>query len=171
MKSSLTRKAIGIFLLYALLSGLAAAGAYADGVVFRQPIRIVNQAILCIGLLTVLLIWIKEIPKERKRKRNAAIIVTAAVCLLLVIGVLFQAFLGIDRETIIEKDGVQKIEVEHSWILLLERSYYDAQNVPWYRKNPHFTEHFDDGDPGQYLYTDYYDESGAFTERIYADCP
>ena len=77
--------------------------------------------------------------------------------------------MGMDRERVTEKNGEKKIEVERSWILFLERSYYDYKNAFWYEKNPHFTESYDDGDPDQFLYTDYYNENGDFTERVYLD--
>lgn len=169
MKNSLTRKAVRILLIYVLIAGLAAAGAHAGGVVFRQYLRIANETILAAGLVAVLLIWIREIPRERTRMRTAAKIIAAAAIFLLLIGLLLQGFMGIDRETVVRKDGEKKIEVERSWIMFLERSYYDYQNVFWYKKNPHYTETYDDGDPDQYIYTDFYNEDGVFTGRVYSD--
>jgi len=169
MKNRLTRKAIRAFLIYVLIVCLAAAAAYAAGAVFRQYLRIANQLIITAGLIAVLLLWNREIRKEQKHRRKIAKIITVAVILLILMGLSLQMFMGIDRETVVQKDGEKKIEVERSWILFLERSYYDYKNAFWYEKNPHFTETFDDGSPDQFLYTDYYDEHGVFTDRVFPD--
>lgn len=68
-----------------------------------------------------------------------------------------------------ERDGEKKVSVERSWIMFLERSYYGYKNIFWYEKNPHCTETYDDGDPNQLVYTDFYDENGNFTERVFTD--
>lgn len=169
MKYSLTRKTVRILLIYALIICLAAVGAHTGGIVFRQYLRIANKVILTAGLIAVLLIWNTEIPRERKRTRVTARIVTAAVFFLVLIGLLLQVFMGIDRESVVQKDGEKKIEVERSWIMFLERSYYDYKNILWYERDPHYTENYDDGDPGQFLYTDFYNEDGVFTDRVYSD--
>ena len=169
MKNSLTRKAIRVFLVYVLTACLAAAGAYVAGVVFRQYLRIMNQLIITVGLITVLLLWSREISEDQKHGRKKGKLITAAVILLMLMGLSLQVFMGIDRETVTEKEGEKKIEVERSWLMFLERSYFDYENAFWYEKNPHFTENYDDGDPDQFLYTDYYNENGDFTERVYPD--
>ena len=169
MKRSLTFKASRSFLVYLLIACLAAAGADAAGVVFRQYLRIANQLIITAGLLTVLLLWNIEIRKDQKHRRKIAKIIMVAVILLILMGLPLHVFMGIDQETVVQKDGEKKIEVERSWILSMERSYYDYINVFWYEKNPRFTENFDDGDPEQFIYTDYYNENGDFTDRVFAD--
>ena len=169
MQNSLTRNSVTILLIYALIACLAAAGAHIGSIVFRQYLRIANEVILTAGLIAVLLIWIKEIPRERKRKRVTAKIITVAVAFLILISVFLQVFTGIEQETVIQKDGEKKIEVERTWIMFLERSYYDYKNIFWYEKNPHYTKHYDDGNPSQYIYTDYYNEDGVFTDRVYSD--
>ena len=88
--------------------------------------------------------------------------------LLILVGLLVPICVGAEQETVIEKDGEKKIEVESSWIMFLKRSYFDYENILWYAKNPHYTECFDDGRPDQLVYTDYYNSDGVFTERIYA---
>ena len=169
MAKSLTRRAIGVYLIYVLAAGLAAAGARVGGVVFRQYLRIANELILTGGLIAVLLIRCGEIPAERKRRRTAARIITAAVILFVLLAVFLQVFMGIDKESVTQRDGGTKIEVERGWIMFLERSYYDYKNILWYAREPHCTESYDDGSPSQFLYTDYYDEDGVFTERVYPD--
>ena len=169
MGKSLTCKAIKVYLAYVLIACLAAAGAYAGGIVFRQYLRIGNKLILTVGLLAILLIWNREIPAERKKTRITAKSITVAAVVLVLLGSFLQVFIGIDQESVILKDGEKKIEVECSWILLLERSYYNYENIFWYAKEPHFTEHYDDGSPDQYIYTDYYNEDGVYTGRIFKD--
>ena len=169
MGNSPPRKAIKILLVYLLITCLAAAGAYAGGVVFRQYLRIANQLILTAGLIAVLVIWNREIPKEQKRKRTIARIITVALTVLFLLGLFLQVFIGIDKETVMLKDGEKKIEVERSWIMFLERSYYDYENIFWYANYPHYTESYDDGSPYRLIYTDYYNEDGNFTDRIYPD--
>ena len=68
-----------------------------------------------------------------------------------------------------QRDGEKKIEVERGWIMFLERSYYDYDNIFWYRINPHCTESYDDGSPDQLIYTDFYNEDGVLTERVYSE--
>ena len=128
-----------------------------------------NQLIITVGLITVLLLWSREISEDQKHGRKKGKLITAAVILLMLMGLSLQVFMGIDRETVTEKEGEKKIEVERSWLMFLERSYFDYENAFWYEKNPHFTENYDDGDPDQFLYTDYYNENGDFTERVYPD--
>ena len=169
MKNSLTRKVIRVLLIYMLIICFAAVGAYAAGITFRQYLRIANEVIIAAGLITVLLIWNKEIPKEQKNKRKKAKIIAVAVILFSVIGLFLQIFAGIDKETVIQKDGEKKIEVERSWVMFLERSYYDYSNIFWYENNPHYTENYDDGSPDQLIYTDYYNEDGVFIDRVYTD--
>lgn len=169
MKNSLYRKAIRVLLLYVLFACLASVGAYAAGINFRQYLRIANELIITAGLITVLLLWNREIPTEQKSRRIKAKIITIAVFILILIGLFLQVFTGIDQEKVIQKDGEKKIEVERSWIMYLERSYYDYKNIFWYEKNPYYTESFDDGRPDQLLYTDFYNEDGDFTNRIYPD--
>ena len=167
MKKSLTRRAVRVFLVYLLIACLAAAGAHAAGIVFRQYLRAANELIITAGLITVLLIWNREIPKEQKHKRIRGKIITLAAILLILIGLLLQVFMGIEKETVILKDGEKKVAVERSWFMFLERSYYDYHNIFWYPKNPHCTETYDDGDPDQLAYTDYYNSDGVFAERIF----
>ncbi len=169
MKKSLTQKAIGIFLIYVSVACIAAFGAYAGGVVFRQYLRIANQAILIVGFIAVLLIWSKEIPKERKIQRMTVRIIAVIVILLVIFGLFLQMFMGIDKETVVIKDGEKKIEVERSWIMFLERSYYDYKNIFWYTKDPHYIESYDDGSPHQPMYRDFYDENGDLANRIYLE--
>ena len=169
MKGNLTRKSVCIFLIYALIAFLAAAVANAAGIVFRQYLRIANEVIITVGFFAVLLIRNIEIPRERKRERVTAKIITVAAVFFVLISIFFQVVMGIDEETVIEKDCEKKIQVERSWIMILERSYYDYKNILWYESNPHYTESYDDGDPNQYIYTDYYNEDGVFTERVFSD--
>ena len=152
-----------------LITCLAALGAYAGGITFRQYLRTANEVISIAGLIAVLLIWKREIPKEQKTRRTKAKTITVVVFLLVLIGLFLQVFMGIDKETVIQKDGEKKIEVERSWIMFLERSYYDYENMFWYEKNPHYTESYDDGRADQLIYTDYYNEDGVLTERLYSD--
>ena len=169
MKHGLTRKAITAFLIYVLVVCITALGAYAAGIVFRQYLRITNECVLIVGLFAVLLIWNKEIPKEQKNNRTKARMITAVVILLNLIGLFLRILTGIDKEMVKQEGGETKIEVERSWILFLERSYYDYKNIFWYTKNPHYTEHYDDGRQDQLIYTDYYNENGDFTDRVYPD--
>ncbi len=169
MKKTLSHKALVIFLVYVLAVFLAAAGAYAKGIVFRQYLKAAAQAILAAGLVAVLFIRMKEIPPDMKRKHAAAKISVIAVIIIILLAFALQIFMGIDKESVIQKDGEKQIEVERSWIMFLERSYYGYKNVFWYEKNPHYTENYDDGDPDQFIYTDFYDENGNFTKRIYTE--
>ena len=95
MQSNLTRNPIRVFLVYVLIVCLAAAGAYAAGVVFRQYLRIANQLTITAGLLTVLLLWNREVRKDQKHGRKKAKIVTAAVILLVLMGLSLQLFIMI----------------------------------------------------------------------------
>ncbi|MBR2739888.1 MAG: hypothetical protein IKD87_04390 [Oscillospiraceae bacterium] len=160
------RKALKAYLVFALLICLLCLSGRLFGIVFRQYLRIAGVSILAFGLIAVLSIMKREVPEENRRGKillNAAIII---LILMISTAAFLQIFLGTDRETVVIRDNVKKIEVERSWIMFLERSYYDYGNALWYRRYPHYTEYYDDGDPDQYLYTDIYDECGNFTERV-----
>ena len=169
MKNPHMRKLTLIYLVFALLTGLVAIGTTAAGIVFRQYVRIIWEVILFTGLIAILLIHTREIPHEQSKKRLLAAILTVIIILFILIAVMLQVLFGIDQESVIEIDGKTQILVERSWFIILERSYYDYINPFWYRKNPHYTESFDDGDPNQLVYIDYYNEDGVLTERIFTE--
>jgi hypothetical protein len=50
-----------------------------------------------------------------------------------------------------------------------EVNYYDYANAIWYKAFPRIEENYDDGDPDQWIYTDYYDENGELIERVFAE--
>ena len=82
---------------------------------------------------------------------------------------LLQFFVSSDRESVVTADGEKKIKVENTFIMLYEVSYYEYGGPLWYRQYPCVRETYDDGDPDQLAYTEYYDENGTLTERVFPD--
>ena len=164
-----TGKYITIYLIFIALVCIAALAAYFGNVIFRQHIKLITEFFLIEGLLAVLLTWYKEVPEESAKLRLIAKIVLIATVVLVTIGILLQVFMGIPRETVTETSEGKKVKVESSWIMYYEAAYHDYGNFLWYRRYPYYVETYDDGDPGQYLYTDYYDENGDYADRVYAE--
>ncbi|MBR2801572.1 MAG: hypothetical protein IKE21_03105 [Erysipelotrichaceae bacterium] len=160
-----SRKAFRIYLVFLLGCLLAALAGHAAGIVFRQYLRIMAVLLVGGGLFFVSLVKIRELPAQQKGKRAAATVLLCIFCLLLGFGLFIT--LGSEKERTVERDGRKMIETESGFLLFLERSYYDYGNLFWYRKDPHYTISYDDGDPSQPVYTDYFNENGELSERIF----
>ena len=147
------------------LIGLILLSVYAGmhQLIFRQYIRIISGILAIAGLTYLGFQAVNSLPAGRKKTRgllSAGIVLLAGAVLAL--GVLTEA----DRESVTVLDGQKKIRRESSFIMFYEVTYYDYGNLLWYRAYPCIRESYDDGDPGQWVYTDYYDEDGKLIERV-----
>ena len=148
------------------LVGLILVTVYASmyQLIFQQYIRITGGILAIAGLTYLGFQAVNRLPAGRKKTRgllSAGIVLLAGAVLAL--GVLAEA----DRESVTVLDGQKKIRRESSFIMFYEVTYYDFGNLLWYRAYPCIRESYDDGDPEQWVYTDYYDEDGKLIERVY----
>ena len=71
-------------------------------------------------------------------------------------------------ETAVDTEEGRKIRIVRQGFMMYEVEYHEYGNILWYGKYPYIRESYDDGDPNQYVYTDYYDENGDLIDRVFA---
>ncbi len=155
------------YLIYIGLLLLAAIAAGAQHRAFRQPVLRAAEIIAVVWSFVVLFSAQKRIPEGKKKWRSAAKLLLVLLAVLTTLLIFLQFFVFSDRESVVTADGEKKIKVENTFIMLYEVSYYDYGGPFWYRRYPCVRETYDDGDPDQLAYTEYYDEDGTLTERVY----
>jgi len=136
--------------------------------IFRKYIRILLKLTFTAGFLVFLIQMIQKIPENRRGLRVLSCLFTA------VLAVFSAGMLGLsetDSESVVMLEGEKKIRTTSSFILYYEESYYDYGNAFFYRAFPCIRKSFDDGAKDQWIYTDFYDETGVFKDRIYAEDP
>ena len=163
MKPKHTKILPKIIMVY--LVGLILVTVYASmyQLIFRQYIRITGGILAIAGLMYLGLQAVNRLPEGRRKTRtllSIGVVLLAGAALAL--GILTET----DRETVTIREGQKKIRRESSFIMFYEVTYYDYGNLLWYRAYPCIRESYDDGDPGQWVYTDYYDEDGKLIERV-----
>lgn len=165
-RSNILIKAILIYLCFLLL---VFGFGKLNHLIFRQTFRQISGLLALAGLTYLMFRAKNRIPAKKK----AARLVVSVVSVLIVIAVCFvlaaHAFFETDRESTVIRNGQKKIKVESSFILYYEVAYYDYGTRFWYKAYPCIRESYDDGDPDQWIYTDYYDETGALVARVFAD--
>ena len=159
-------KAVKVYIIYICIMLLVSGYARLNGIIFRQYLRYVNEVIVIIGLVYLLIRLKRLIPKEKKFIRLAVSLLAVIIAVVAVMGIcVFET----DRETVVTVEGEKKIRVESSFFMYYEVTYYDYGNIFSYRAYPSIEENYDDGDPGQWIYTDYYDENGTLVERVFKE--
>ena len=139
-----------ILSLYAKFSGLS----------FRSLPSLIGRYVLATITLFVLFLF------KRKMKKSSLVINILFVILTCVM--LF--FLSVetacaDKESVVTGDGITKLKVERSFFNSLEITYYERFDAFSYKTYPCIREVYDDGDIGQLVYIDHYDETGELTLR------
>ena len=157
------------YLIYIGLLLLAAIAAGAQHRVFRQPVLRAAEIITAVWSFLVLFFAQDRILEGKKKWRSAAKLLLVLLAVLTTVLIFLQFFVFSDRESVVTADGEKKIKVENTFIMLYEVSYYDYGGPFWYRRYPCVRETYDDGNPDQLAYTEYYDENGTLTERVFPD--
>ena len=139
-----------ILSLYAKFSGLS----------FRSLPSLIGRYVLATITLFVLFLF------KRKMKKSSLVINILFVILTCVM--LF--FLSVetacaDKESVVTRDGITKLKVERSFFNSLEITYYERFDAFSYKTYPCIREVYDDGDIGQLVYIDHYNETGELTLR------
>ena len=103
---------------------------------------------------------------KRKMKKSSLVlnilfvILTCVMLLLLLVETACA-----DKESVVTGDGITKLKVERSFFNSLEITYYEHFDAFSYKTYPCISEVYDDGDIGQLVYIDHYDETGGLTLR------
>ena len=166
MRKNCSSLLVKIFLSYLCILLLLSGYAMLNHLVFRQYFRTASGIIVFAGLIYLMILGRNRIPADKKLLRLGASALIGIIVCLTVLGYLF---FGTDKESVVMIDGQKKIKVESSFIMYYEVSFYDYRNILWYKAYPRIVENYDDGDPGQWIYTDYYDENGVFVERRFKE--
>ena len=155
--------------LAGLLLLLAAVGIVkACGLNFRQHFRWTVEILMGADLICLIFLARKRIEQKKKARIVTGVLaglLTGIVCCAVGMGI----FLDTDRESAVTAGGRKKLKVESSFLMSYEVAYYDYGNAFWYRAFPCVRESYDDGNPDDLVYTDYYDEDGALAERVFPE--
>ena len=160
-EKTLPKLAAACLIVILVLSAYAAS----QHLIFRQPVRIASRILVIICLAYPAFRAVSRIPQEKKPIRS--LLFTGIVLLA---GVMLAAgLLSGERESVEVIAGTRKIRCVNSSFMLYEVTYYDDGGPLWYRAYPCVRESYDDGDPEQWVYTDYYDEEGNLIERKFKE--
>ena len=166
MKKKRFRILPAVFLFCIVFPLLLRGCARMNCLILRQYVRIAGEIMMAAGLTYFAFRLIQKIPREKKTAR--ALLAVLAVTVLW-LGAAVRFFFETDRESVVVTDGEKKIRVESAFFLFYGESYYEYGGPVWYRAYPRVQVSYDDGDPDQWIYTDYYDENGTLTERVFPD--
>ena len=139
-----------ILSLYAKFSGLS----------FRSLPSLIGRYVLVTGTLFVLFVFKRKMKKSSFVINILFVILTCVMLLLLYVETACA-----DKESVVTRDGITKLKVERSFFKSLEIAYYERFDAFSYKTYPCIREVYDDGDIGQLVYIDHYDETGELTLR------
>lgn len=139
-----------ILSLYAKFSGLS----------FRCLPSMIGRYVLVAGTLFVLFLFKRKMKKSSLVINILFVILTFVMLLLLLVETACA-----DKESVVTRDGITKLKVERSFFNSLEITYYERFDAFSYKTYPCIREVYDDGDIGQLVYIDHYDETGELTLR------
>ncbi len=164
MKKLLSDKIIRIYFVYICLLLLLIVYATVNQLIFRKYFRLINEVIIFIGV-TYILIRRAERSSEEGRQYFGSILIILIACMAFGVRILSDT----DKESVVLSEGERKIRAERSFFMYFEVDYYKYRNAICYKAYPCIEESYDDGDPDQWIYTDYYDEKGTLIERVFAE--
>ncbi len=164
MKKLLADKFTKIFFIYICVLLLLIVYATFRQFIFRKYFRVINEVIIYVGIACILIRRAKRFSEKGKAYFSSILIIVIA-CMAFGARLLFDT----DKESVVFLKEEKKIRVESSFIMYYEVNYYDYANAIWYKAFPRIEENYDDGDPDQWIYTDYYDENGELIERVFAE--
>ena len=139
-----------ILSLYAKFSGLS----------FRSLPSLIGRYVLATITLFVLFLFKRKMKKSSLVINILFVILTCVMLLLLLVETACA-----DKESVVTRDGITKLRVERSFFNSLEITYYERFDAFSYKTYPCIREVYDDGDIGQLVYIDHYDETGELTLR------
>ena len=168
MKKSVFPAVRTAYLCYLAFVTLLLGGFRAGGLVLRQRFAWLLAAVAIAGLFVMLALWRAQ-RRAAGRKTQAVTALLIAAALATCLAVPAHLLLFADRESVAVVDGQRKIKVETEFFILYDVTYHDYVNPFWYRQFPCVQESYDDGDPDDLVYTDYYDAAGTLTKRVFAD--
>lgn len=139
-----------ILSLYAKFSGLS----------LRSLPSLIGRYVLATITLFVLFLFKRKMKKSSLVINILFVILTCVMLLLLLVETACA-----DKESVVTRDGITKLKVERSFFNSLEITYYERFDAFSYKIYPCIREVYDDGDIGQLVYIDHYDETGELTLR------
>ena len=139
-----------ILSLYAKFSGLS----------FRSLPSLIGRYVLATITLFVLFLFKRKMKKSSLVINILFVILTCVMLLLLLVETACA-----DKESVVTRDGITKLKVERSFFNSLEITYYERFDAFSYKTYPCIREVYDDGDIGQLVYIDHYNETGELTLR------
>ena len=168
MKKDALSRLTFAYLVCFCIAFLACADLKANGLILRQRVFFGGEAILAAGLLLLLVLWRRRTPPSETGKRRALAALLALTVILGGAALALQALFGAHTETVEVIDGQKTVRVERDYLMSFDVTHYPYVNPLCCRAFPRIVEQYDDG-YDQFLYTDYYDETGALTRRVWAD--
>ena len=139
-----------ILSLYAKFSGLS----------FRSLPSLIGRYVLATITLFVLFLFKRKMKRSSLVMNILFVILTCVMLLLLLVETACA-----DKGSVVTIDGITKLRVERSFFNSLEITYYERFDAFSYKTYPCIREVYDDGDIGQLVYIDHYDETGELTLR------
>ncbi len=131
-----------------------------SGLSFRSLPSLIGRYVLATITLFVLFLFKRKMKKSSLVINILFVILTCVMLLLLLVETACA-----DKESVVTRDGITKLKVERSFFNSLEITYYERFDAFSYKTYPCIREVYDDGDIGQLVYIDHYDETGELTLR------
>ena len=157
-----------IYIGYIVFLVLASLYAKLNGLIYRRYLVFIFRCLILISTLVLLYLFKKKIPQEKQKMRFMTSV------LMIVITFLSAFFLSVDamsedKEYVFTEDEITSLKVEKHFFASLEISCHDRFNAICYKEYPCVKEVYDDGDIGQLVYIDHYDENGELMKRVFTN--
>ena len=154
------KKILTVWLACIAFAIILSSYAKFSGLSFRSLPSLIGRYVLVTITLFVLILFKKKMKRSSLVMNILFVILTCVMLLLLLVETACA-----DKESVVTRDGITKLKVERSFFNSLEITYYERFDAFSYKIYPCIREVYDDGDIGQLVYIDHYDETGELTLR------
>lgn len=156
----LFRKILTVWLACIAFAIILSSYAKFSGLSFRCLPSMIGRYVLVAITLFVLFLFKRKMKRSSLVMNILFVILTCVMLLLLLVETACA-----DKGSVVTIDGITKLRVERSFFNSLEITYYERFDAFSYKTYPCIREVYDDGDIGQLVYIDHYDETGELTLR------